>query len=129
MLVMIGVLLVIGIIVISLKLANGFGQGNPQRWISVSKSSRLGGAYFGQVVNIRQRARRGTKAYVRWSTGSVVAVWVPHPYAIRRNDHVVLVGETGAGTHHNENVFYVRNVLASCTPRDRRCYEESINGQ
>lgn len=75
-------------------------------------SPALHGAYvtsccLGQVVSHRQRARTGTKAYVRWlADGSVTAAWfeASRPPV---GAHVLASGRYGHGPHHTESVFFV----------------------
>ncbi len=62
---------------------------------------------LGQIVRHRQRARTGTKAYVRWhSDGSVTAAWfeASRPPV---GAYVLATGRYGHGPHHTESVFYV----------------------
>jgi len=62
---------------------------------------------LGQVVRHRQRARTGTKAYVRWHVdGSVTAAWfeASRPAV---GAYVLASGRYGHGPHHIEPVFYV----------------------
>jgi hypothetical protein len=62
---------------------------------------------LGLVTGHRQRARTGTKAYVRWCVdGDVTAAWFeaarPPVGAL-----VLATGRYGHGPHHDEGVFYV----------------------
>ena len=62
---------------------------------------------LGQVARHRQRARSGTKAYVRWyCDGSVTAAWfeASRPAV---GAYVLAIGHFGHGPHHGEPVFYV----------------------
>lgn len=62
---------------------------------------------LGQVVRHRQRARSGTKAYVRWYTdGSVTAAWFEASRPAVKS-WVLATGSSGHGRHHSESVFYV----------------------
>ena len=84
---------------------------------------------LGQVVRHRQRARTGTKAYVRWLVDdSVTAAWfeASRPAV---EAHVLARGRYGHGPHHTESVFYVgpsdfevipANALAAFTRHQRR---------
>jgi len=63
---------------------------------------------LGQVVRHRQRARTGTKAYVRWHVdGSVTAAWfeASRPAV---GAYVLARGRYGHGPHHAEPVFLRR---------------------
>ncbi len=62
---------------------------------------------LGQVVRHRQRARTGTKVYVRWhSDGSVTAAWFEASRPAK-GAYVLATGRYGHGPHHTEPVFYV----------------------
>lgn len=84
-----------------------------ERALSYGNQSPIGhGSYgfttcLGQVVKHRQRARSGTKAYVRWnSDGVVTAAWfeASRPAV---GAYVLATGRYGHGPHHTEQVFYV----------------------
>lgn len=62
---------------------------------------------LGQVTAHRQRARTGTKAYVRWLVDDLVtAAWfeASRPAV---GAYVLATGRYGHGPHHTEPVFYV----------------------
>jgi hypothetical protein len=62
---------------------------------------------LGQVVGHRQRARTGTKAWVRWVADDQTTAawfWKARPAV---GTYVLATGEYGHGTHHPEDVFYV----------------------
>ena len=62
---------------------------------------------LGQVVSHRQRARTGTKAYVRWlADGSVTAAWFEASRPVV-GAYVLASGQYGHGPHHSEPVFFV----------------------
>ena len=64
-------------------------------------------ACLGQVISHRQRARTGTKAYVRWLVDdSVTAAWFEASRPPVRA-YVLAAGQYGHGPHHRESVFYV----------------------
>lgn len=82
-----------------------------ERGLSVGNDSPIGHAPYvvttclGQVVRHRQRARTGTKAYVRWHRdGSVTAAWfqASRPAV---GAYVLATGSYGHGPHHTELVF------------------------
>ena len=65
------------------------------------------GMRMGDVVRIRQHARTGTKAYVRWiETGQLDAVWAPS-MRLNRGQIMPASGHHGHGPHHGEEVFYI----------------------
>lgn len=84
---------------------------------------------LGQVISHRQRARTGTKAYVRWLVDdSVTAAWFEASRPAVRA-YVLATGRYGHGPHHSEAVFYVgpttfevipADALAAYTRRQRR---------
>ena len=77
------------------------------------------GAHIADVETIRQKARTGTKAYVRWlDTGEVDAVWA-RARRLSKGQMLALSGRRGYGEHHDEPVFYIDRA----GPRvDRRTY-------
>lgn len=71
---------------------------------------------LGQVVGYRQRARSGTKAWVRWlADGSTTATWLEGAWP-RVGTHVLAYGAYGHGAHHQEQVFYVDRGSLSVVP-------------
>jgi hypothetical protein len=104
------------------------GSDSPVRHGPYETSSCLG-----QVVRHRQRARTGTKAYVRWLVDdSVTAAWFE---ASRPpiGAYVLATGRYGHGPHHTESVFYVgptdlevipTNALAAYTRDQRRATDQ-----
>ncbi|MEA2825703.1 MAG: hypothetical protein QOG43_142 [Actinomycetota bacterium] len=113
-----------------------------ERALALGRQSPVGhGPYetvscLGQVVRHRQRARTGTKAYVRWvADGSVTAAWFwsarppVHSYVLAR-------GQYSHGDHHREAVFYVHQghfelipaqALAAHSREQRRLAKRSAN--
>jgi hypothetical protein len=68
------------------------------------------------VIAVRQRARSGTKAYLRFSGTSVVcAAWFPDRWPHVGTHHVVSghLWDDVASTHHRETVFWVDFVHAT----------------
>src|SRR5690349_1611552 len=62
---------------------------------------------LGEVVGHRQRARRGTKALVRWvADGQTTAAWFWYARP-PVGTFVLATGEYSWGAHHDEGVFYV----------------------
>ncbi len=73
---------------------------------------------LGQVVRHRQRARTGTKAYVRWLVDdSVTAAWFEASRPAVRA-YVLATGQYGYGPHHTESVFYVGPANFEVIPAD-----------
>lgn len=72
-----------------------------------------GAQHSGQIVSIRQRARTGTKAYIRWSKLDYkTGIWFPFPQMyIAIGQYVSVSGQFSYGQHHDEEVFYVHTVI------------------
>lgn len=76
---------------------------------------------LGQVVGHRQRARTGTKAWIRWwATGKTTAAWFEGEWPAI-GVFVVATGSVGHGEHHDEPVFFVDagsllSILPASTP-------------
>jgi len=67
-------------------------------------------AYAGTIIQIRQRARTGVKAYVRWEAdGSVTGLWVPGASNLPLAP-VVVTGSLGWGDHHEEPVVFASTI-------------------
>lgn len=109
-----------------------------ERCLALGSNSPAHGLYetsscLGQVIGHRQRARTGTKAYVRWLVdGSVTAAWFEASRPAVRA-YVLATGRYGHGPHHSESVFYVgptnfevipSDALAAYTRRQRRAARE-----
>lgn len=97
-----------------------------QRWergLEVGNCSPIGThretcTCFGQVVQLRQRARTGMKAYVRWlADQSVTAAWFEGAWP-GAGSYVIARGEYSDGTHHAERVFYVASGGCEVLPAD-----------
>ena len=68
--------------------------------------------YFGKILNIRQHARSGTKAYIQWYKGkSCPAIWIKG-IKLKNGEYILVNGSRGPGSHHGEEVFYVRELHA-----------------
>lgn len=66
--------------------------------------------YLGQVVRIRQHARTGTKAYIRWIEGNASeAIWAPEE-RLHPGNFIVATGSEGGGNHHSEPVFFINDI-------------------
>ncbi len=75
---------------------------------------------LGKVTRHKQRARRGTKARVKWvSDGRETAAWFWYGRP-RVGGHVLATGQWAQGTHHQENVFYVDAGHWEAVPRKAR---------
>jgi hypothetical protein len=73
---------------------------------------------LGQIISHRQRARTGTKAYVRWLVDdSVTAAWFEASRPAVRA-YVLALGSYGHGPHHSESVFYVGPTNFEVIPAD-----------
>jgi hypothetical protein len=75
---------------------------------------------LGRVTRHKQRARRGTKARVRWVSGgreTSAWFWYGRP---RVGGYILAVGQWAPGTHHRENVFYVQVGDWEAIPRKSR---------
>lgn len=79
----------------------------------------------GRIVDVRQRARTGTKAYVEWSNGTSTAAWFEGAWPSLHAD-VLATGNLGRGPHHRETVFYVEPGALWIVPAGaREAYERS----
>ena len=66
-----------------------------------------------RIVNICQHASTGTKAYAIFEdTSEEEAIWMPEFWPAKM-EYIVSKGDYGYGSHHDENVFYVKEVLLS----------------
>lgn len=88
------------------------------RWVRLEQqraSARAQGAFLVQAVNVYQRARRGSKAWVVWcDTGVRQDTWFWH-WHVPPGAYVLVRGGSGFGPHNrNPNVLYVErgDVLA-----------------
>ncbi len=64
-----------------------------------------------RIVNIRQHAGTGTKAYAIFKdTSDEEAVWIPNAWP-SKGEYILSKGDYGYGSHHDENVYYVKQVL------------------
>lgn len=78
------------------------GQDSPS-WIGPWGEGRC----LGRVVGHRQRARSGTKAWVRWvADDQTTAAWFWNAWPAV-GTWVLATGQNGHGPHHSERVFYV----------------------
>lgn len=85
---------------------------NWQQWTEVVDDvENRYGVDICQITLVRQQARTGTKAYVRWmyQDDSEQAVWVSGCWP-SKGDYIVGSGEVGYGKHHDEEVFYFNKV-------------------
>ena len=65
---------------------------------------------IGLILRVRQRAKTGTKAYVKWiETEQIDAVWIPNQQ-LHVGDIRAFAGCHGHGPHHSERVFYIEGV-------------------
>jgi hypothetical protein len=96
-------------------------------WNNFSAAKRDARAYgyrIGVVTGIRQYARTGTKAWIRWIVDlpeqhTVDAVWAWHT-RLQTGSMLIVSGSYGHGEHHNETVFYINAIEGQL---DRRDYE------
>jgi len=66
-----------------------------------------------RIVNIRQQAIAGTKAFAIFEdTSDEEAVWIPDFWPTK-GEYIVSKGDYGYGFHYDENVYYVKDVLLS----------------
>jgi len=66
-----------------------------------------------RIVNIRQQAIAGTKAFAIFEdTSDEEAVWIPDFWPTK-GEYIVSKGDYGYGSHYDENVYYVKDVLLS----------------
>ena len=64
-----------------------------------------------RIIDIRQQASTGTKAHVVFEdTSEEDAVWIPDFWPAK-GEYIVSKGDYGHGSHHDENVYYVKQVL------------------
>ena len=76
------------------------------------------------VKKIRQHASTGTKAFiVNLLSGEQTSAWFPKE-RIHPGNILLLEGEFGHGPHHQENVFYVRNIIVSAPKKALKHWEE-----
>ncbi|MEV6608764.1 hypothetical protein [Kutzneria sp. NPDC051319] len=89
------------------------------RWTRIqSKARTMPDAGLARVVNVYQRARRGTKAKIVWlTTGRKQDTWFAGNRP-RQGSIVLIRGNTGWGPHNRDpNVFYVApNQILSQVP-------------
>jgi hypothetical protein len=114
-----------------------FIKRNERRWHEWNHAlgQTISGLALGKVVRIRQKARFGTKAYVRWHTPynpksrKKYAIWVPKHWP-RKGDYVLGRGSYGHGDHHNERVYFFNEEIEIIDPAIYRGYlrhEKRIN--
>ncbi len=66
-----------------------------------------------RILDIRQHASTGTKAYAIFEdTSEEEAIWIPDFWA-SKGGYILSKGDYGYGSHHDENVYYVKQVLLS----------------
>ncbi len=93
-------------------------QTNYEQHLRLYRSS----PYAGCITQVKQNARTGTKAYVKWQgTNSTVAIWVPD-IRVYPGQYVVLMGNYGHGDHHSETVFYVDCLVDAF---DQKCFRSA----
>lgn len=84
---------------------------------------------LGRVTSLRQRARTGTKAYVKWIIGSgPSAIWIPKAWP-KVGMFLLVRGCVGTGTHHNESVLFVNTlewILPGNTQRGWKRHEKRM---
>ena len=85
-----------------------------QNWNKVVELlKREYGCRMFRILDIRQHASTGTKAFAVFEdTSDEEAVWIPDFWP-SRGEYIVSKGEYGYGSHHDENVYYVKQVLLS----------------
>lgn len=86
------------------------------------RDARAHGYRIGVVTGIRQNARTGTKAWMRWIVDppeqhAVDAVWTWHT-RLQTGSMLIVSGSYGHGDHHNETVFYINRVEGQLDRRD-----------
>jgi hypothetical protein len=75
-----------------------------EQWKSYCKANHCD---IAKVYRVRQAAKNGTKAYVKWLTrDGTDAIWIKKQ-SIFNGQILVLRGNYGHGSHHNETVYYV----------------------
>ncbi len=85
-----------------------------QNWNKVVELlKREYGCRMFRILDIRQHASTGTKAQVVFEdTSDEEAVWIPDFWPTK-GEYIVSKGDYGYGSHHDENVYYVKQVLLS----------------
>ena len=64
-----------------------------------------------KIVDIRHHASTGTKAYAIFEdTSEEEAIWIPDFWP-SKGGYILSKGNYGYGSHHDENVYYVKQVL------------------
>ncbi len=80
------------------------------QWCAFVQTKEFGADIF-QIVSVRQKARTGLKAYVRWlGSGQTCAVWSEGAWP-STGMFVSAMGNYSHGAHHNEEVFYVNKLF------------------
>jgi hypothetical protein len=92
------------------------------KFSAAERDARACGYRIGVVTGIRQHARTGTKAWMRWVSDpsdqrSVDSVWVWHT-RLQTGSMLVVSGSYGHGDHHQETVFYINRLEGQLDRRD-----------
>lgn len=83
-----------------------------QNWNKVVELlKREYGCRMFRILDIRQHASTGTKAFAVFEdTSEQNAIWIPDFWPTK-GEYIVSKGDYGYGSHHDENVYYVKQVL------------------
>ena len=93
----------------------------------VKKADDSSSLLIGKVNSIRQYARTGTKAYVSWIKGEAAnAVWI-RDVRLNPGEYLLVDGSEGHGDHHNETVFYIKNLYMRLPLDAEKCWERYKN--
>ncbi len=76
-----------------------------------------------RILDIRQHASTGTKVYAIFEDESdEEAVWILDFWPTK-GEYIVSKGDYGYGSHHDENMYYIKQVLLNLDKNTYKCWK------